>query len=51
MGLNETAVKWFTSYLIGRTQVCDVEGTTSDPKLITCGVPQGSILGPFLFSA
>ena len=46
MGLCDTAVKWFTSYLTGRTKVCDVEETTSDPELITCGVLQGSILGP-----
>ena len=51
MGLIDTAVKWFTSYLTGRTQVCEVEGTTSDPELITCGEPQGSILGPLSFLA
>jgi len=44
-----SAVKWFTSYLTGRTQVCDVDGTFSDPQDISCGVPQGSILGPLLF--
>ena len=49
IGVRNTAVKWFTSYLTGRTQVCDVEGTISDPQDITCGVPQGSILGPLLF--
>jgi len=48
IGFRNTAVKWFTSYLIGRTQVCDVEGTISDPQDITCGVPQGSIPGPLL---
>ena len=49
IGFRNTAVKWFTSYLTGRTQVCDVEGTISDSQDITCGVPQGSILGPLLF--
>ena len=49
IGVRNTAIKWFTSYLTGRTQVCDVEGTISDPQDITCGVPQGSILGPLLF--
>ena len=42
-------MKWFKSYLTGRSQVCDVEGTLSESKEATCGVPQGSILGPLLF--
>jgi len=48
-GSRNTAVKLFTSYLNGRTQVCDVEGPISDPQDSTCGVPQGSICGPLLF--
>lgn len=49
MGFSNSALIWFTSYLTDRTQVCDVEGSLSDPQSITCGVPQGSILGPLLF--
>lgn len=49
MGMTENSVKWFDSYLTGRSQVVDIDGVHSGPKEITCGVPQGSILGPLLF--
>ena len=49
LGFNETTVKWFSSYLTQRSQVCDVDGARSEPLEIECGVPQGSILGPLLF--
>lgn len=49
MGFSELGLKWFTSHLTGRTQVCDVEDTISNPQRIACEVPQGSILGPLLF--
>ena len=37
------------SYLSNRSQVVHVNKTESDPSLVTCGVPQGSILGLLLF--
>ena len=47
MGLDET--DWFKSYLGGRKQVVVANDTTSEPGIVNCGVPQGSILGPLLF--
>ena len=47
--MTENSVKWFDSYLTGRSQVVDIDGVLSGPQEITYGVPQGSILGPLLF--
>ena len=48
-GADDLTVQWFSSNLTCRTQVTDIGGTMSEPKGVTCGVPQGSILGPLLF--
>ena len=48
-GVRGIALEWFTSYLTSRTQHISCGETKSEAKLIRCGVPQGSNLGPLLF--
>ena len=45
-----TALKWFKSYLTGRTQRVVIGDTLSEPLELSFGVPQGSVLGPILFN-
>ena len=40
---------WFASYFLGRSQVTEVGFNLSTEYMISCGVPQGSVLGPLLF--
>ena len=47
--VDQAAIKWFLSYLSARTQRCNVSGKLSSAHTLSCGVPQGSILGPLLF--
>ena len=48
-GCYGSVLDWFTSYLSCRTQSVFV-GHESTPSALKCGVPQGSILRPLLFT-
>ena len=49
-GLSELALGWFKSYLSGRTHSVKVGSTLSHPAVLHYGVPQGSVLGPIIYS-
>ena len=49
-GVDQNGVRFCQSYLSNRSQRCCVNGKLSEAVKLTCGVPQGSNLGPLLFS-
>ena len=50
IGVRGTAHKWFSSYLENRYQSVNIQGISSKKQRLRFGVPQGSVLGPFLFT-
>ena len=47
---NLDSLAFIRSYLTSRTQAVLLNGSYSSTGIVDCGVPQGSILGPLLFS-
>ena len=49
-GIRGVALNWITSYLANRSQFVSIEGSHSSLSHVSCGVPQGAVLGPKLFT-
>ena len=49
IGFLKHTVNWFQSYLSNRSFLVDLGNIFFQPASVSCGVPQGSILGPLLF--
>ena len=49
-GFSGCVSKWFLSYTTNRKQSVKVLDSVSSSKELNCGVPQGSVLGPLLFT-
>ena len=49
-GIKNKELCWFESYLLERKQIVSYDGALSESQAISYGVPQGSILGPLLFT-
>jgi hypothetical protein len=49
-GITGTALTWFKSYVTGRSQAVTIDGEVAEPAGLQFGVPQGSVLGPKLYS-
>ncbi|KAK1798200.1 hypothetical protein P4O66_000693 [Electrophorus voltai] len=50
LGVTGSAWRWFQSYLEGQSHQVTWRGSTSKPCRLSPGAPQGSVLGPLLFS-
>ena len=49
IGVQGSAYTWFESYLSSRSQFVQIRDISSSVRQLTCGLPQGSVLGPILY--
>jgi hypothetical protein len=49
-GVDGKALQWISTYLNGRTQSVAIGNVLSKPVALKCGVPQGSVAGPLIFT-
>ena len=48
-GIQGEVAAWISSFLSQRSQQVVVDGSTSDSADVKSGIPQGTVMGPFLF--
>ena len=49
LGFSDPTISWFDSYLQDRSFSVNIGKEYSTPGTLSCGAPQGSILGPLTF--
>lgn len=49
-GIKDKVLAWFESYLLDRSQCVSINDCTSECSVLRFGVPQGSVLGPLLYT-